>query len=457
MAKPNVLLIILDSVRRDRVSCYGYRPGVTPHLDAIAATGVRFDNVISESSWTLPVALSLASGLTPREHQGEIYRKLPENIPTLAELLQQAGYDTFSVTNNMWLAPRSGMTRGFQRWHCPLQDRRLWASAVMHIAQPLGLLAPGGTKMVGRFCRWLPRARVPFFALLWINDAHHPYQAPPAYVRRFVPEPLSRRRRLQLAQWLRNPRHFVVTAGPEEFAAAEGLCTSATAYVDSLVGRVWEALHKQKMAEETLMIVASDHGDMLGEHGLMGHAAPSGLYQPLIHVPLIISGPGFPPGAICSALVQHTDLTETIAAMAGVAEKLPPSAAPRQNLLQALAGPGRPVAICEREKLSPKSLARNRQSAPGFDFARFDCHMAAVIAGEWKLIFSDRGDRELYHLRQDPQEEKNVAAARPDLVAQLLNLWETYQQRCQPAARDGELLPEEEEILDRRLRDLGYL
>jgi len=195
---------------------------------------------------------------------------------------------------------------------------------------------------------------------------------------------------------------------------------------------------------------------MLGEHGLIGHGAPSGIYQPLIRVPLIVRGPGFPAGTVSPALVQHTDVAQTIADAGGVADRLPPTAAERRNLRDAVAGRGRSAAICEREPLGPKSLARNQAEAPGFDFDRFDCHMAAVVAEDWKLITSDSEHSELYNLREDPAEAHDLTTTAPAQAAALRAQLEAFRARCEPGAA-ADLTPDEEEIVDKRLQDLGYL
>jgi len=352
---------------------------------------------------------------------------------------------------------RSGLDRGFDRRRFPPQDRRMAASMVVNVLQPLGVMRSAGDKLVGSFRRWLRHTHEPWFALLWLNDAHHPYVCPREFLQRFQTRPLSRSRLLSLAQRMRRPRNFAVTATAEDLQDVQALCTGATAYVDSLVGELMATLAHRCVAEETLLVVVSDHGDMLGEHGLVGHGAPSGVYQPLIHVPLIVRGPGFTGGGVCPALVQHTDVTQTLAAAAGVADRLPATAGERPDLLAALRGQGREAAICEREKLGARSLARNREDAPGFDFDRFDCHMAAVIADDWKLIACDNGHSELYHLRDDPDEAHDVLSAHPEQAAALRTRLDAFRTRCHPHAAPDDLSAEDEVILDRRLEDLGYL
>jgi uncharacterized sulfatase len=444
-------------VRADRVSCDGAIPGVTPHLDALAATGVRFANAISESTWTLPVAFTLFTGLTPREHQAERTRMLPPHMPSLPELLWQAGYATFGATNNSWLTDRSGLARGFDSFYYPPQESRVTARFVSNVMQPLGWMKSAGGAMVERFEHWLRRTSDPWFAALWFNDAHHPYMAPRPFIRRFQPRPLSRRRLLEIARRMRRPRSLAPVATADDLADLRGLCSAATAYVDSFVGRIAEQLARGGQAEQTLIAVVADHGDMLGEHGLLGHGPAAGIHQPLIHVPLLLRGPGFTGGTVSEALVQLADVTATLAAAAGVADRLPSTAAERLDLVGATAGTGRKAAICEREPLTPKRLARERAAAPGFDFAPHDCHLAAVLADGFKLIARDPGADELYYLPDDPDEQHDLIGQHPRQAEALRAALANLHGRALPHASTEGLSLDDAETMDRRLQDLGYL
>lgn len=454
-SRPNLLLVVLDSLRADRVGCYGHPAMSTPNLDALAAEGVRFANCTSESTWTLPSAFTLLTGLTPPEHRAELHRQLPEDLMSLPVLLREAGYATFGASNNWWISGMSGLRRGLERFDLPPHEWKVFSRLMWYVMQPLGIMnAPGGV-MVSAFRRWVRRAKWPWFGLLWINDSHHPYLCPRPYVQQFHPRPLSRRRLFELGQRLRRPRQFAATADAQDLQDVRNLCSGAAAHVDSLVGRLAEELARSRLAEDTLLVVLSDHGDMLGEHGLVGHGPTAGMYQPLIHVPLIVRGPGFGGGAVAEGLAQLSDVTQTLAAVAGAPDRLATTTAARIDLHTALDGKGRSAAICRREPLSPKRLAREQAEAPDFNFAPFDCQLSAVIAKGWKLIARDRGDDELYHLAEDPLEEHNLLERHPR-QAEALRALLTGAAAVPHASTDG-LSLDDSEILNRRLQDLGYL
>jgi len=181
------------------------------------------------------------------------------------------------------------------------------------------------------------------------------------------------------------------------------------------------------------------------------------VYQPLIHVPLVVRGPGFAGGAVAPGLVQLADVTQTLATVAGAAERLAPTAAERMTLQQALAGNGRAAAVCERERLSDKRLHREQAEAPTYDFTPFDCHLAAVIADGWKLIARDPGPHELYHLAADPQEQHNLLDQHPRQAEALRQMLADMHGRSAPHPATDGLSLDDSEVVDRRLRDLGYL
>jgi arylsulfatase A-like enzyme len=454
--RPNVLLLVLDSLRADRLSCYGGPPGLTPHLDTLAAGGARFTTAIAESTWTLPMALTLFTGLTPREHDGERHRRIPLNMPTLADLLRGAGYATMGATGNGIVHGRARFDSGFDAFFVPGPQRWVTRSAISRVAQPLGLADIGGASVVRSFRRWLRHVRDPWFAMLWLNDAHFPYLAPRWARLQHRSQQLSIIERLKLTHRLKRPRQWNPAGTPQERDLLSSVYNGGVAYVDSLVGQVAEELDRSAAGDDTLVVTVADHGEMLGEKGLMTHGPFSGMYQPLVHVPLIMRGPGVRP-AVSPALVQLADVTQTIAEVGGVAHRLPRTAVQRLDLRAAADGPGRTVAFCERQPLSPARLARERARAPHFDFAPHQCDMTAAFADGWKLISRSTGPDELYHLAQDPGETDNVLdqhAARADFLRSQIA---DFHARTTPHASTTGLPPDDAEIVDQRLRDLGYL
>lgn len=451
----NVLLVMMDSVRADRLGCYGGPGGHTPSLDALAAQGVRFANAIGESTWTLPMAFTLHTGLTPREHRAESHRRLPDHLPTLASLMQQAGYATFGGSGNPFMGAGTGLDGGFEVFTTPRQGESLAGRLKHSLRETLGWGDPGGAVLVERFAEWVRRVSRPWFATLWLNDAHHPYRVPGWLGVQSSLAPLSRWQRLCLTDDLRHPRRLVPQA-QQLGDYCHRLHAGATAYVDALVGRLAEELARGNLWDTTLVILAADHGDMLGEGELMGHGPAAGMYQPLIRVPLVLRAPGLGE-TVSPALVQVADITYTAATAAGVAQHLPPTAAERVDLREAAFGLGRAAAFCERDPLSGARLERERKKTPRFDFAPHLCGMTAVVADGWKLITRSPGPDELYCLTDDPGETRNLLNERSDRADFLASLVADYHTRAAPHAATAGLEHDDAAIVDRRLQNLGYL
>ncbi|HUS80407.1 MAG TPA: sulfatase, partial [Armatimonadota bacterium] len=336
---PNILLLVIDSARADRMSCYGHDRPTTPNLDALAEQGVVFDNCWSESNWTLPVCFTALTGLHPREHQSETHRQLPAGLPTLQEAMGRAGYTTMLASANQFVGRNCGLDRGFDLYHMPPHVFRMAKPFFIYIGRRMGWTDVGGGSLNTHLLSWLDRADSPWFATVWYNEPHHPFMAKRPFSTRFCPRPLSFWRRQHLMGRMRSMRQLAATADEQEIGDVRGLYDGGVAYSDHLVGQVIEHLQATGRWHNTAIIVTSDHGDMLGEHGLMGHGRAAGMYAPLVRVPLVVRVPGVLDGGDRSnALVQLADVTHTAAALAGRSDDLAPSAAQRVDLREAAAG-----------------------------------------------------------------------------------------------------------------------
>lgn len=456
-SRPNLLVVVLDSVRADRLSCYGYPQATSPELDRLAGEGVRFTSALSECNWTLPVAVSLLTGLTPREHRAEFHRRLPRDMPSVVDLLGEAGYATYCGTANGFLGPRRGLSRGFSAFRMPARHGRLTHHLARYVVRPMGWTDEGGKAVLGSFLRWAERTPGPWFGLLWLIESHYPYLSPQPYMNRFADPPLPYARRLELANRMRRPQHLVSTASPEDLRDISSLYNGAVSYGDTLLGRLRQGMTQRGLWDEATTVIMADHGDMLGERGLMGHGSCSGVYQPLVRIPLAVHSPHVAAGTVSDSLVQVTDVTQTVCELAGVADLLPPSAAPRCNLLAAAAGQGRRAALCEHDAPGPRASLRERRRAPDYDFEPHMCHEAALLADGWKLIVRSDGRNELYDLATDPLESTNRLTDEPARAAALTTLMKNLQGKARPHASTAELSVDEEAIVEKRLQDLGYV
>ncbi len=457
MDRPNILLVVIDSARADRLSCYGYEQTTTPSIDRIAEEGVRFDSAYAESSWTLPVCFTLLTGLAPREHLAEGHRTLPDGMPTLPEALREAGYTSFGGSANTFFGPRCGLQRGFDEFFLPRQTASLTRPFVKYIAQRLGWTDEGGQAVTSRFLAWLDGVQRPWFALLWYNDAHHPYAPRQPFTTRFCRRPIPFGKRLSLLSRMRRILDLAATASEEDLHHVSGLYDGGLAYEDMLVGEVRQGLESRGVWDDTIVVITADHGEMLGERGLMGHGRGADMYRPLLRVPLVVRVPGQGDGqAISDAPVQLADIAYSTASAAGVSQLLAPTMVETVELFSRPIGAGRSFVISEREPFGEHSLQSARRKNPQFDFGPQQCHMTAVIEGGWKLIHRSDGRHEFYNLREDPDEQANRIADEPGRLSDLTQRVTDWQESILPHPSVEGLTVDDAAIVEKRLQDLGY-
>jgi arylsulfatase A-like enzyme len=411
---PNVLLIVLDTVRSSNLSLYGYDRPTTPELQRWAADATVFDQAIATAPWTLPSHASLFTG-RPASSLGASWRTpLPGTFPTVAEILESRGYATGGfVSNLLYTSYESGLTRGFVHYddyrlswplvflHSPLMriglkverpQARSWqevwrALAASHIEpdglEPADVFRPAD-RVAAAFLDW--QATVtgrPFFAFLNFYDAHAPYRAPDSFLKAF---------------W--RAKHPGLSEDYDRYDAA-------IAWLDHVTGMLLQTLQDRGVLDRTIVVVVSDHGEQFGEHGLIDHA--NSLYLPLLHVPLMIRYPaGAPSGERVRTLVSLRDVPATILDLAGIADR----EVPGTSLSGSWRQPGAPVqgdVIAELSKgINVMSTARNFR---GDVVSRMDERFHYVRSGD--------GTEEIFDYRADPHELQNLVsdqAVRPDLV-----------------------------------------
>ncbi len=374
--RPDVLLIVLDTLRADRLSCYGYSRPTSPHLDAFAEGGMLFERGVSPAQWTIPAHASLFTGVYPTTHgTTQIYSRHSSAWPTVAEYLQELGYATVGFCNNPLLGvvdnhlergfgdfynyggvlpqrPRLDVSRkdreGSGLWrqlidqlHClnaPLQD---WLT---HNDALLGLmLHPWLTPLwerhinfkgnvhqsVGDLVAVMRQHRErdddrPLFAFLNVMETHLPYEPPPRFVRRFVP---YYRRNSQARAFMESYNHrtydwiapLTAPFTEMEHRVLNDMYDVEVAYQDSELQRLFDYLDAPEVRDETLVIVTGDHGEGLDHHGYVGHSLV--VYEDLLHVPLIVRYPrDYPAGARHSSPVSVRRVFHTILEAAGFSE-----------------------------------------------------------------------------------------------------------------------------------------
>lgn len=473
---PSVLLIVWDTVRADRLGSLGYDKATTPELDRLARESVLFENVVSSSCWTLPSHASLFTGLLPSAH-GAIGEEgwLADEHRTLAETFTDAGYDTFFFSANPFISKTHNFTQGFDEahhpWEAPWRDKLRPENRVDR-EEP-------GRRMQRRFKEagpvinqallgWLDRQRQdadrPFFAFLNYMEAHFPWHSTRAQRLSFMPPGLVRHSfRMKHDYNARMDHLFGVEKLPEvDLRAVNGLYDTSLRKLDRITGELMQALEDRGIADETIIVIVSDHGDMLGEHGLVGHEYA--LYEELIRVPVLIR---YPPrveaGQRVDAPGMIHDVHRTILSLSGL---WPDEANAAGSSGVDLLRPGAidPLRPQLSEYLAPKRghlghvLARH----PGVvDPERWLRPLRSLTAGPWKLIRHDDGETKLFHLGDDPEEQHDLSDQHPERVTELTQRMQSMVAQLEPRRPEVDeeerehVIPGEEHL--RRLESLGYV
>ncbi len=455
---PNIILIVLDSVRRDHLSSYGYARPTTPHIDQIAADGVRFTQAYATSCWTVPSHASLFTGLYPSQHGIDLETLgLPAGPPTLASRLGELGYETICLSCNGFVGGAANrLNHGFQRsvdvealygGRGRLPGKLLrWLHARWRHARRVDRGAQRATNMA---CRWLRQRSPdrPFFLFLNYMECHLPYRLRSAERYRFLPAD----RRVRADRVSQDP--FAVMSGRLTLSAQDiddlqALYDGGLHYLDRQVARLDACLQEVGRRNDTLVVITADHGESFGEHGLFDHQY--GLYEHLLAVPLIMRLPGHSrAGTLQPQPVQLVDLLPTLIGLvsAGRAGERPTSGPSLLN------GASRDVVMAEY--LSP-NLRAFRRRFPEVDVARYAVAMRSIRREQYKLIWRSDQRLELYDLMSDPGETTNRAEAEPNRVAELQAQLERFLGPW-PGLERPEAEAADMETLRDRLEALGYL
>lgn len=409
---PNVLLIILDTVRKQNLSLYGYERNTTPQLTDLGARGVIFENAIAPSSWTLPSHASMFTGLSPDELGVDWAASLRRGPTTLAEVLGYLGYATGAFVANIWYAGKpSGLNRGFQvyrdhRVNLRTVARNAWvtyaiADALSHDSADL-LDRKSASEVNSEFLAWLDAQErsTPFFAFLNYFDAHYPYGAPDVLRQESAGWPGgAQQERFQVSFTRYDPDGQPV---PKHLRRDRDAYDARIADMDRALGNLLHALEQRGVAEETVIIVTSDHGEQFGEArgDLVAHG--NSLYYPTLAVPLIVVFPSRVPAGM-----RVEEVVETRMIAATVLDLVAGS----RHDAHALPGPSladywRPsaAAVMLRE---PRSAVSPGPWAAATDPVK-DGPIWSVISGNVQYIHNGDGREELYDLAIDPWNRHNV-------------------------------------------------
>ncbi|MHC5210745.1 MAG: sulfatase [Planctomycetota bacterium] len=463
---PDVLFVVLDTTRADRFppdASAARAP--TPTFDALANEGVVFGQARSASPWTLPSHASMFTGALPSEHGATSeHPHLDGRLPTLAERLGAAGLHTVAFARKGWLNRQTGVLRGFRQVYDLLDPPPLPALLELQrrLFEPDEPDDQGGLWLTMEAGNWfVAHPDVPRFAFLNYDEAHSPLRPPEPY------------RSLALGPQLETPwgladvphaQRFntgLESYTPDDFEVFRRLYDAEITYQDDLLGGLLRVLEASGRLDETLVIVTSDHGEHLGEHGLLGH--DFSLYDTVLRVPLVLRYPkALPAGLVVDTPVETRLLGALIEAVRAHDGEAPLGA---DAIVRLLSGPlpamdasgaptGAPTGPAIVSELYRPPFGSKAWSAYPRK-AQFDRRMKSLLLDGTKYIWGSDGRDALYAPLEDPEELRDLLATLPDLAASLRaalladpRLWPA--ERSEPAPELGE------ELLE-HLHQTGYL
>jgi arylsulfatase A-like enzyme len=405
---PNVVFVVVDTLRPDRLGVYGDGRGLTPFVDSLAERAYVFHRAYAQSSWTNPSVASMLTSRYQSQHNVISFGSvLPDEELTLPELLKQRGYATGAVVANILLQPRLGYGQGFDHYKVSARTR----------TGPLGkpeFLKGRADAVNNEAFAWLDglsAPRPPVFLYLQYMEPHAPYDPPDAAVQRV----LGDRERPDLTAV--NTRMFASLPGQND-DLADAVATYYDAEVTSLDGdlrALFDGLAQRGVLDNAIVIFTADHGEELNEHGLLGHHQT--LYEEVIHVPLLVLATGYPHRTDVDDVVELVDLAPTIADLADI----PRPAAFEGRSLAESHGVGREHGWARlRRRLlhndqGPETAVSELAKAP--QTLSLSPHLRAVIRDTDKMITDTDGEHVFYDLATDPGEHHPGQLAEPKRAA----------------------------------------
>lgn len=474
-SQPNVLWIVWDTVRADRLSLYGHERATTPFLARWSRQARVFDDCSSIASTTVPSHASMFTNLLPHQHgASNVEPRLADELETLPEIFRRHGWQTCLYSENPYISRESGFAQGFDTvfvpWDRQLQPRaaalleekippafrnpqlgnRLRESGISHWA--LSAAGALGEEVV---LGWLQRRDPgrPFFVFMNYMEAHAPVITPERYRRQMMSESEVRRSYAMnvtpLSIWMH-------TFELDSFAADEleiigRTYDAALLELDSLLESLMRQLESRGLLENTIVAVVADHGEHLGQHHhLLDHQYS--VYEPLLRVPLVLHYPPKVPAGRESRPVSNLDLYPTLLSLASIESPSVPGAlsvslleprSERSRYASYLAVPTAPFEMVRRQ-------------VPGFDPARYVRALRAIERDRKKLIYASDQRHELYDLAVDPHETRNIFSREPELAAALTDsLRQMLERTRRPAAARSAGAPFSEQQKE-LLKSLGY-
>ena len=398
------------------MSVYGYARPTTPNLERFAERAVVYERAIAASCWSLPCHASMFTGLFPARHGADDQHQFLDPIhPTLPAIVAASGYRTVALCRKRDVGPATGMDRGFDRFNPPgplgRRSERIIRRIDNAVARVRGTRDNGFAATSRRFKSVLGQlagADEPFFLFVSTLESHIPYR-PPRRFNRFLPAGVSPAAARQVNQDRWRYMSGNVEMQPGDFDVLAALYDAGILYADHRLGEIFGWLDDARLLDDMLVIITADHGENLGEHGLMAHGYS--LYDTVVHVPLIVHYPKgiIEPGRV-GHQVQGVDLLPTVLDLLHI-----PAAVPHQGR-SLLSGTPREHTFAEQAR---PDMATFRRRFPAADVSAHDRELRMIRSEQHKFIWSSDGRHELYDLVDDPDETRSLIGQVPGLESEL--------------------------------------
>lgn len=479
-ARPNVVLLVMDTARA-RTVLDGGRPTLDT-LARLADRGASYPNAVTDAPWTLPAHASLFTGTSPSRHGAHAgHTHLSGDLRTVAESVSDAGYRTGLVTNNAWVTSEFGLHRGFD------DRRRMWqyfqtptdigpvvmndehAAPYRTIARRLVTGNPVknvANALYGRFLyrrrdygaarttevlrEWIREAPEPFFLFVNYLEPHLEYRPPRAVAERHLDRPYEEAMALPQRPWAYLCEEVDLT--DRDFETLRNLYRAELDYLDGRIAGLVEALEARSGWEDTVLVVLGDHGEHIGEHGLMDHQYS--LHETVLHVPLVACGGPFTGVGRDERLVQLSDVYPTLLDVLDLDDRR--ALAQVQGRSFAPGAPERETAISEYLAPMPAiETLRDRFGTVPRRVERFDRRLRAIRSGDRKLVRGSDGSVRLYDLGADPTETTDIAPEEPETVDRLAGDLDAWLDSFTHAETDDPVSVSR--ATEERLAELGYI
>lgn len=412
---PNVLLLVLDTVRAESLSIHGYDRDTTPNLARLAARGIKFNQARATAPWTLPSHASMLTGRWPHELKVGEKTPLDATYPTLAEFLTDRGYATGGfIANTFFCNAWFGLARGFEHYDDFYQEQSsvsvaealrctsLGRFGAKLLNDPLGVerQRKDAARISGDFLNWVDAQRGrPFFAFLNYFDAHTPYLMPPGGEYRFGRPPANAHELATLQEFDNRLRTSVTD---DDVALARDAYDDLIAHLDAEIGRLFDELESRGILDNTIIILTSDHGEGLGEHGLIGHGRS--LYDTETRVPLLVFLPqSAHAGQVVDRAASLRDIPATVVDLLNLETESPFPGASLSRFWSAESesqDPETPVLV---EVLLREKISRNLDRPPAWRGP-----MRGIVAENRAYIRNADGREELYDIQNDPAQSRDL-------------------------------------------------